>query len=215
MDGMTTLGTPLEPAEPPGDRAPAASGAALRRTDRSLGLALGGAALVLACTGWAGLPPLFPGAARSLLGGAGALALLGIAPRATAAAIAGGAAALAPATVGGLAWAMVLALALLRLDLHRGAAGRWLAAVRRLERARVRALAATGLARSRAAGTAGRALTEAGDAYERAGRAQAELQALGADPAPGVRWVRPLAEALGRALSGVPRLRAWLERGLA
>lgn len=77
-------------------------------------------------------------------------------------------------------------------------AGRWLRAVRRLEWARAPALVQTGLACAADRRGVPGALTRAGDAYERDGRARMALRALGAEPSRGVSALRRIAEQVGR-----------------
>lgn len=214
-------GVARDPVFPAGDLAegapPPAAGAALRRGERCLAAGLGLAWLLLAGGTGAEESP----AARAALAVCGAGALAGLWPRLVTPA--GVALTLMVATREGPAVPAALLLAgaaAARFVLHLGEAGRWLDRVRGLEMARTRALAGMELARARARGTAGgevraRALREAGDHYERAGRLRGELAALGADTGRSEAWLRRLATGLAHLLSVWPALRDRVERALA
>jgi len=122
----------------------------------------------------------------------------------------------------GSPWALLLpsaGAALARIALHGDASGAWLRAVAGRRRELALHLAATELARARAAAAqeeAGRevALHAAGDAYERAGLARRALEALGAPDGPAAALAGLLARGLGSALRPAPGLRRRLERWL-
>jgi hypothetical protein len=185
--------------DPPAGRPPAEIGAALRSADAALRIVLGLAWLALA-------QQAYPQLGATALAICATLSLLGVAPRALAAAGILLAAVIAPATWSLGAALGLVALGLLRLRIHAGGAGPWLRNVRRLELRRAAALAATGfaLAQHRAGDAA--ALTRAGDLYERAGRARSALAGLGATPAAALGPVRGAAQSAGRALAGWPGL---------
>ncbi len=109
--------------------------------------------------------------------------------------------------------------ALARVALHGGASGGWLRGVARERRDLALHLAATELARARAAAASDEARREAalhaaGDAYERAGRARRELEGLGAPDGAAAALIGLLARGIGGALRPAPGPRGWLERRL-
>ena len=190
--------------DPPAERPPVETGAALRNGDATLRIALGLAWIALA-------QQSYPRFGAILLCAGGILSLLGVAPRAVSA---GGtllAAAIAAATWSGGAVLGLLILGVLRLRIHTSGAGPWLRSVRRLERRRAAALAATGFALARHGAGDAAAITRAGDLYEREGRARAALESLGATPAPALAPLRSAAQSAGRALAGRPALLTRLE----
>jgi hypothetical protein len=191
--------------DPPAGRPPAEIGAALRGADAALRGVLGLAWLAVALQGHSRFGAL-------ALAICAALSLLGVAPRALAAAGTLLAAPIATATWGIAAAVGLFALGALRLRIHAGGAGRWLRDVRRLEVQRAAALAATGFALAKHRSGDGAALALAGDRYEREGRARAELATLGATPAATLGSVRGAAEWTGRALAGWPSLLCRIER---
>ena len=191
--------------DPPAGRPPAETGAALRSADAALRSVLGLAWLALA-------QQAQPQLGAKALAVCAMLSLLGVAPRAVAAAGTLLAAVIAPATWSLGAALGLIAIGLLRLRMHAGGAGPWLRDVRHLERRRAAALAATGfaLAQHRAGDAA--AITRAGDLYEREGRARSALAALGATPAAALAPVRGAAQSAGRVLAGWPGLVGRIER---
>lgn len=201
--------SPIEDAhsaiDPPAGRPPAETGAALRSADAALRIVLGLAWLALA-------QQAHPQLGTKALAICATLSLLGVAPRAVAAAGTLLAAVIAPATWSLGAALGLIAIGLLRLRMHAGGAGPWLRDVRHLERRRAAALAATGfaLAQHRAGDAA--AITRAGDLYEREGRARSALAALGATPAAALAPVRGAAQSAGRVLAGWPGLVGRIER---
>ena len=156
-------------------------------------------------------------AAAVLLALCGAATLAGRLPRLAAL----GGTALLLATPGGAAALLLptVGAALARIALHGEAAGAWLRAVAARRRELALHLAATELARARAAATrdeAGRdaALHAAGDAYERAGRSRRALEGLGAPDGPAAALAGLAARGFGEALRPLPGLRRRLERWL-
>lgn len=190
--------------DPPAERPPVETGAALRSSDATLRSVLGLAWIALA-------QQAHPQFGAILLGAGGVLSLLGVAPRAVSAAGTLLAAAIAASTWSGGAVLGLLILGLLRLRIHTSEAGPWLRSVRRLERRRAAALAATGFALARHGAGDAAAITRAGDLYEREGRARAALESLGAAPAPALAPLRSAAQSAGRALAAWPTLLTRLE----
>lgn len=200
-----TSHVPIEHAhraiDPPPVRPPAAAGAALRSADAWLRAIAGASAFSLALDGTT------PTAIA--LVGVGVASWLGCAPRR---------ASIATLLVVGLAAAvrwngaaafLAIAACALRVRLHAGTAGSWLAEVRALEQRRLAALVATGLARARGGADA---LRVAGDHYEREGAARAALAGIGATPSPRLGSVLGCAERVGTGLQRWPKLRDRLAR---
>ena len=190
--------------DPPAGKPPAETGAALRSADAAVRSVLGLAWLALA-------QQAHPQLGASLLAICATLSLLGVAPRAIAAAGTLLAAGIAPATWSIAAALGLVALGLLRLRMHAGGAGPWLRDVRRLELRRAAALAATGFALAKHRSGDAAAITRAGDLYEREGRARTALAAIGAKPAVALAPVRRAAQSAGRALAGWPGLLGRIE----
>lgn len=176
-----------------------------------------------------GLGATFATAAALAPGGLGpaslafaAVALLHLADRLPrAAGVAGAALALVAPFTGAApaAWLGVLAAAAVRTRLQWGPAGGHLARIRALRRTQARGVAAMELRKARAGRLAederAAELQRAGDAFERSGRARAELRTLGADRrTPSVaHYAAPAAAALSPRL-GDAALR-WLESDLS
>jgi hypothetical protein len=180
------------------DASDTAAGAAAR-TDTLLRWSLAAAWAAAAVTGPE--PWLLPApVARLALGACAALAALDLWPRASA--VAGLAASLAalPTGVALAPWLAVLGAAAARVGLRLGPSGERLTRVREAHLRRSQALLATELHRRRSRRLSEPArsaeLGRAGDAFERAGRARAELRALGVE-----RGARPLAPRLAAALT--------------
>lgn len=189
----------------PGERplAEADPAAALARMDGVLRVGLGVVWLAAACLGQPSLlgAPALVAAALAVLGVA---ALLDLAPRATA--LAGIAVSLAvlPGGAALAGWLAVVAAAGGRAVLWLGPAREPLTRVRGLRRERARQATAMELRRAHAAALPESQreaeLTRAGDAFERAGHAAAELRALGVAVPSGRVSARHLATLLERAL---------------
>lgn len=202
------------------DALPVRVGRALLRADVVLRLALGVLWLLAACAGGARSGGWCLGASAAL-GLCGVALLAGALPRLGTAA--GGVVTLAwlgsGFPLGGGLGGLALAGALARLALRLGPGAEWLERVGRLSRERTLHLFATELGRSRATRAADaeaskQALARAGDAYERAGRARAALERLGAGPGFSAAWVRGLAAAVAGALGVLPPAHDALERAL-
>jgi len=190
--------------DPPAGRPPAETGAALRSADAAVRSVLGLAWLALA-------QHAHPQLGANLLAISATLSLLGVAPRAVAAAGTLLVAAIAPASWSSGAALGLVALGLLRLHMHAGGAGPWLRDVRRLELRRAAALAATGFALAKHRSGDAASLARAGDLYEREGRARTALAAIGAHPSAALPPVRGAAQSAGRALAGWPGLLGRIE----
>lgn len=186
----------MRPAPPRGQ------GRRLVRADGLLRLALG-AGWIAAALGDSGAE----GALALAVGLCGLATLAGRAPR-TWAGVGLGLCLWAGAGVLGRAelvvWGVLAGAAAARLVIHSGESGPWLAEVRRLRRELWRALLATELLR------ASDALTQAGDAFERAGWARRALAELDCEPERSFGVVRALARAAVPLLRPFPRLRARL-----
>jgi hypothetical protein len=195
-------------------------GSALRRGDACLRILLGLSWLALAAIPGFDRSGLGAIASRVALGLSGALVLAGLAPRTSTAAglvLSLMAAGDQASSFGGLALAGGAGVRLAGW-LHE--AGSWLGRVRALEVQRAFALAATELGRRRAregSSEARRAaaLSDAGDAYERAGALAVALDELGAEPAVATRLASPAGAGLGFVLVPLPDLRRRLEQDLA
>jgi hypothetical protein len=178
-------------------------GGALARTDRVLRLGLGVAWLAAACLGQPSLlgAPTLVGGALALLGLA---ALLDLAPRATALAGVVVSLGVLPGGTALAGWLAVVAAAGVRAVLWLGPARGPLARVRDLRRQRARQMTAMELRRAHAAALPeterNAELTRAGDAFEWAGRAGAELRAPGVGVRSGRGAARYVAPLLDRAL---------------
>jgi hypothetical protein len=197
---------PIEDAhsaiDPPAGLPPAEVGTALRGTDATFRAVIAAAWMALAVQQhslvW-----------MKVLGVLALLSLFGIAPRLLTV--------LGTALAAGISvavWSVgaaigLVALGLLRLRLHAGAAGRWLRDVRRLERRRAAALVATGIA---LATPGAGALTLAGDRYEQEGRLRTSLADRGARPAAVLAPLSDWATRAAQVLARWPRLLAAIER---
>jgi hypothetical protein len=193
----------------------------VRRVDALLRITLGLGWILMALASVPAPPaPLADGLLAGVLILAALAVLGGVIPRT--ATLAGLALSLTLALDSGPLWAAILGLGagLARLDLLAGSSGTWLSRLRRLSRVRTLHLAATEFARARAARSRSKAerlrvLRDAGDAYERAGRAREARRLLGAPQDPGAALTGFLARALAAALGRVPRLQRRIERRLA
>jgi len=190
--------------DPPAGRPPAETGAALRSAEAAVRSVLGLAWLALA-------QQAQPQLAATALAICATLSLLGVAPRAVAAAGTLLAAWITAATWSSGAALGLVALGLLRLHIHAGGAGSWLRDVRRLELRRAAALAATGFALAKHRSGDAASLARAGDLYEREGRTRTALAAIGANPAAALAPIRGAAQSAGRALAGWPNLLGRIE----
>lgn len=197
---------PIEDAhsaiDPPAGLPPTEVGIALRATDAAFRVIIAAAWIALALQ-----VPSFLW--MKALGVLAVLSLFGIAPRLLT--VLGSAVA---AWIAIEVWSVgaaigLVALAVLRLRLHAGGAGRWLRDVRRLERRRAAALVATGIA---LASPGSDALALAGDRYEQEGRLRASLAERGARPAAAIAPLSDWATRGAQLLARWPRLLAAIER---
>lgn len=196
---------PIEDAhsaiDPPAGLPPTEVGTALRATDSTFRAVIAATWIALAVqvqsSYWA-----------AVLVGLALLSLFGIAPRLLTVLGSGVAAWIAMGVWGVGAAVGLVALAVLRLRLHAGGAGRWLRDVRRLERRRAAALVATGIA---LASPGADALARAGDRYEQEGRLRAALAERGARPA-ALTSLSEWATRGAHLLARWPRLLAAIER---
>lgn len=200
-----TSHTPIEDAHRAIDAAPArpppATGAGLRSADAWLRGIVGAAAFALA--------PAAPTPAALALLALGGATWLGCAARGVSIATLLVVGMAATAQWDAAAAFLTIAAGALRVRVQLGPGGAWLREVRALERRRLAARVATGLARARDGADA---LHAAGDHYEREGMARSALASIGAAPAI---WPVPAlgaGERVGRWLRRWPELRDRLER---
>jgi hypothetical protein len=197
---------PIEDArsaiDPPPGLPPAEVGTALRATDVAFRVVIAAAWIALAVQ----VPSFLWMMALGVLA---VLSLFGIAPRLLTVLGSAVAAWFAVSVWSVGAATGLVALAVLRLRLHTGGAGRWLRDVRRLEWRRAAALVATGIA---LASPGADALARAGDRYEQEGRVRASLVERGARPAAALAPLSGWATRGAQLLARWPRLLAAIER---